>query len=704
MIEQPVDRDLRGTPADDRPSFDYQPAQSIADPYLTIVTPVSDPEPQPFAETARSIQRQSFQQWEWLIVDDGSSRQDSREALARWSAADSRVRIIRQEERLSPQAALAAGVAQARSNFILEIACGNLLEPTAAEKWLWFLASHPQFTFVDSSQVVFDENHYREAESSHDDDLPRLGITRSGACPAATGSSATLPEYLCWRRSRAGCEEPPANARARPGKGESRPAPRRSTPSRATVELEMTPFDNRLRKRERRLLFIVPWVTVGGADRFTIDLVAQLASRGWETTLVTTLEGDNAWLPRVARLTPDIFALSRFLEPADYPRFLRYIVNSRQPDVILISNSLFAYTALPYIRGIAGGIPIVDYCHSEVESWIDGGYPRLSVKHQDFLDLQITSSAYLKEWMVNRGGTAEKIEVCHINVDQRNGLAKTRSDLDLPEDIPVIIYAGRITHEKQPRVFAKVVRELRREGHRVLALVVGDGPDLRWLRQFVDKQHLRESVRFLGLQPSERVRDLMAVADCVFLPSKVEGISRVLYEAMAEGSPVVAADIGGQRELVDPECGVLVKSGTENEQVVEYTRVLGELLAHPERRKQMGKAARSRIDQHFTLDRMGRQMEGLMSQATEAAKEQPRAVPWWEDSRKAAVESIRVVELSSASPGISQGSLSWRLRAGLFVALSAIGMPLYRLSLRLGFRWVEPVKDRLFRALFPGVG
>ena len=57
--------------------------------------------------------------------------------------------------------------------------------------------------------------------------------------------------------------------------------------------------------------------------------------RGWETSIVTTLDGDHSWLPRLRRLTPDVFAAPHFLRPSDYPRFLRYMIESRRPDVVL---------------------------------------------------------------------------------------------------------------------------------------------------------------------------------------------------------------------------------------------------------------------------------------------------------------------------------------------------------------------------------
>ncbi len=86
------------------------------------------------------------------------------------------------------------------------------------------------------------------------------------------------------------------------------------------------PCQNRLRKDKPRLLMIVPWLTTGGADKFNLDLLQQLAGQGWDVTIATTLKGDQSWLPLFARHTPDIFILQHFLRLVDYPRFLRYLI------------------------------------------------------------------------------------------------------------------------------------------------------------------------------------------------------------------------------------------------------------------------------------------------------------------------------------------------------------------------------------------
>src|SRR5262249_26894258 len=152
------------------------------------------------------------------------------------------------------------------------------------------------------------------------------------------------------------------------------------------------PFQNCLVRQRPRLVIAIPRLEMGGADKFNLDLLRLLVTRhGYEVTIVATVPGYQTWLPELARLTPDIFVLDRFLRPVDYPRFLRYLIVSRQIDTVLISGSELTYLLVPYLRATCPGITVLDYLHMEAESWKNGGYPRISLNQAAQIDLTITS-------------------------------------------------------------------------------------------------------------------------------------------------------------------------------------------------------------------------------------------------------------------------------------------------------------------------
>jgi glycosyltransferase involved in cell wall biosynthesis len=104
------------------------------------------------------------------------------------------------------------------------------------------------------------------------------------------------------------------------------------------------------------------------------------------------------------------------------------------------------------------------------------------------------------------------------------------------------------------RAFARV-RE-----HRATAelAIAGDGPERPALEALAADLHLNGAARFLGLRDHAAVAELMRGADLLVLPSLAENLPTVVLEAHACGLPVVATDVGGTREALDPSAGRLV--------------------------------------------------------------------------------------------------------------------------------------------------
>jgi glycosyltransferase involved in cell wall biosynthesis len=89
--------------------------------------------------------------------------------------------------------------------------------------------------------------------------------------------------------------------------------------------------------------------------------------------------------------------------------------------------------------------------------------------------------------------------------------------------------------------------------------------------------------------------------DIFVLPSKAEGISNTILEAMATGLPIIATRVGGNPELVvDKETGLLV----EKENVTEMAAALQDLVVDDDKRTQFASAALQRAQQEFSIDNM----------------------------------------------------------------------------------------------------
>lgn len=566
MID-PQQPDYSNTPVSPkRPCFSYTPIDSSHEPYVTIVTPFYNTG-SVFHETARSVFGQSFQQWEWLIVNDGSTKPDALIILDAYWRCDPRIRIIDLAANGGPSAARNVGFREARTTFVVQIDSDDLLEPTAIEKWLWLLESYPEYSFVKGYSVGFGAQEYlwpkgfpterilleenqidlnclisksiHQAVGGYDESI-RDGLEDWDfwlRCANAGYLGATIPEYLNWYRRRSdhdqrwatwdkGQRERRFRAQLqqkyphlwREGIPNIRPRPHQSY----DMVPDELPFQNRLARERSRLLLVVPWLALGGTDKFNLDFVRQIVEHhGYEVTIAATLGGHHTWQPLFAAATPDIFILDSFLRLVDYPRFLKYLIQSRQITTVLISSSELGYLLLPYLRAACPKTIIMDYLHMEVEEWKNGGYPRASLNQASQLDLTVVSSAHLKQWMVERGADGERIEICTTNIDpdhwspERYDRAALRAQFSIRADMPVILFSGRIAEQKQPLLLSNVMRQLKQRGQRFVTLVAGDGEQRATLEAYL-KRHNLEEVRMLGSVSLDRPRDTGTVAqgDC----------------------------------------------------------------------------------------------------------------------------------------------------------------------------------------------
>ena len=117
-----------------------------------------------------------------------------------------------------------------------------------------------------------------------------------------------------------------------------------------------------------------------------------------------------------------------------------------------------------------------------------------------------------------------------------------------PDGPASYLFVGTLTERKNVERLADAFARL---GHGTTLTVVGDGP----LRAALEG---RSGVRLVGAVPNDGVREQIAAARVVCQPSLVEPFGQALLEAMAMGRPVVATNVGGPREFVTEESGVLV--------------------------------------------------------------------------------------------------------------------------------------------------
>lgn len=168
----------------------------------------------------------------------------------------------------------------------------------------------------------------------------------------------------------------------------------------------------------------------------------------------------------------------------------------------------------------------------------------------------------------------------------------------LGSDKPIVMTVGRLVREKGCSDFVSMASEL--SG---LAEFVHVGPFEHDQRDAMSEEEAAAisragTVRFLGAV--DDVRPYLASATVVVLPSYREGIPRVAMEAAAMGRTVVAYDIRGMREVIDPELGLLVPRGDQR----ALTQLVEELVRDPARSAELGERSRQWVVDRFSEDKV----------------------------------------------------------------------------------------------------
>ncbi|HYI38805.1 MAG TPA: glycosyltransferase [Allosphingosinicella sp.] len=166
-------------------------------------------------------------------------------------------------------------------------------------------------------------------------------------------------------------------------------------------------------------------------------------------------------------------------------------------------------------------------------------------------------SAALKADMSAMGMPEDRISVHHTGVDLERFRPVERSEAKrrLGVDGPLVVTAGNLVPLKGQRLAVEALAGL----PGTTLLIAGEGPERPALEALIAARGLGSRARLLGSVPPEAMPGLLAAADLMLLPSEREGLANVWIESLAAGTPILIADVGGAREVLDrPEAGRVV--------------------------------------------------------------------------------------------------------------------------------------------------
>jgi glycosyltransferase involved in cell wall biosynthesis len=183
------------------------------------------------------------------------------------------------------------------------------------------------------------------------------------------------------------------------------------------------------------------------------------------------------------------------------------------------------------------------------------------------------------------------------------------------EDV-VVLFIGQLRASKGIPVLLDAAQMILESHPRTKFIIVGRGPMEPYLRNKVVSCGLERAIAFTGYLSDSELAGLHTRADLLVLPSFVEGVPRVMLDAMAAGRPVVASDVGSVSDyLKNGVNGLLVKPGDPG----ELAKALGSLISDESLRNEMG-ANGKRMLAGLSWDTVARQYLEEMNRAKDRVK------------------------------------------------------------------------------------
>lgn len=578
-----------------------------------------------FEQTYTAMTKQTFEWFEWIIALDGGISEKEAEAVCRIAGADQRIRV------LSPEREKEAGDISryCHGEYIALLQEGDIPVPGYLEALYWMLHCHQDACGAcDSWSVKRQKTTGRSAmfrkAAAVDQQEGEIQETKSSKAVFGDSWLWVQGKYLLQSASRLMQHSEDGmravisrrmDVRCFPVKGQQRLCP---------------PYFQEWKCRQDSgdsagILWLVPWMSMGGSERFNLDAISGLKKAGYQNYVAATVAGGKQWLDKFEACADEVYDLPDFLETEHFLDFVSYLLQTRNIRVLMVSNSYRGYYMLPWLRIHFPELVIVDYVHLEEWYWRNGGYARVSGMLGSVLEKTYVCNSVTKRVLENRfGRLPDSVKTLYIGVDEDRFCRRRFQEgyvhrkLKIEQDRPVVLFPCRIHPQKRPFMLLEIAGEVKKKEPAAAFVVVGDGPQLGKLKAAIKKKKLENTVFCMGY--CECMGECYRDASLTLICSLKEGLSLTAYESCAMEVPVISSDVGGQRDLLGDGAGILIPTGQREEkdldarrfpreEVLQYARAIELLLHNEELYRQIAKKGRQKIETEFSIKRMQKGLE-----------------------------------------------------------------------------------------------
>ena len=362
------------------------------------------------------------------------------------------------------------------------------------------------------------------------------------------------------------------------------------------------------------LLYVIDGLEFGGGERVFLQLASNLSQR---YRVVVASKSNGPFASELNRVGIELFSVNMSKQLTFKPiRQLRKIILQNDINIVHSQGARADFFARLAGRGINAAfiistvaMPVEGF---EVGPWRKKVYRLLDKISEQYVDRFVVVSDALKQALtVGRNINAQRvvriyngIELNHYRLDpQDTGL---RNQWDIPSSVPLIGAIGRLVWQKGFEYLIEAIPKILNVVPEATFLIVGEGPLLGNLQGLAQKLGVQNRVIFAGFRND--IQKVLATMDIVAVPSLLEGFPMITLEAMAMAKPIIASRVQGISEQIsDLEEGILVPPKNPSALAAAVIKLAGDKgLA-----LSLGLAARRRVEDYFTVEKMVRETEDL---------------------------------------------------------------------------------------------
>lgn len=354
-------------------------------------------------------------------------------------------------------------------------------------------------------------------------------------------------------------------------------------------------------------------MAVGGAQKLLLEQALWFQSHGHKVTVLFFYDRDNLHEKWTKTYPFEIYNLEAFDKKAgglrSFPKLLigllklwRILKQGKCDAVITFTHdSNLLGLPLAWLAGVRSRIGTHLGEIRGMSKWRDGLHTFLV--NSGVIQTLVASSARTRINAIEVGVRSKRITTIYnaimpfdvSNIDRET----VREKLGLKVDEIFFLAVGRLVYEKGHEFLVQAMAEVAKKDSRAIAGICGAGPLHDQLLAQIETLNLQGRMRLLGQW--DDIPELLAASDVFVLPSRWEGLPMALLEGMMAGLPVIATRVEGVDEVVQPGVhGLLVPL----ESPAELAQAILQLLRSPQDRRLMGGAARERVLNSYTTDRM----------------------------------------------------------------------------------------------------